>query len=556
MRSVASRIRRRARRSPALRRVVRALRDHRRRTRSSAAEVDAAERQLAAAFHGVEETRSRAAKAVLIPGLTEPSHILLQSPVIAAFRVAGYEPVILLFDASSGPRRLYRAMGIGRFTDFGRYDGRGDLRFGGREMARVRSQEDFLAIRWGGISVGRYAASSMFRAQRLGRLSLDGSDHAAAAGFLELVLDHAAAARRIVADLAPDAALFLDKGYTPQGPLFDACLASGVTPFTWNMAHRDNALMLRRYDAENPLAHPMSLSSETWEEVLRMPWGPAEESAVVGELESAYGSGQWFSEVGTQFRSQHIAEKDLRTRLDLAPDRACVAIFPHIFWDATFFWGEDVFADYEEWFRSTLEAAYTNTAVDWIVKVHPANIVKDAREGVDSEPLEIRTLRDIGEIPPHVRVIQADTDISTLSLLSIADYCLTVRGTVGIEAALLGCRVITAGTGRYDGLGFTIDPKDRIEYLRLLDQLPDVPPMTPSEVEYARRYAYGLLLRRPLTLSAIDARFEHDETATLDVTVRTSPWAELARSPDVSSTARWIATERTDYLTPDHCDAI
>ena len=64
-----------------------------------------------------------------------------------------------------------------------------------------------------------------------------------------------------------------------------------------------------------------------------------------------------------------------------------------------------------------------------------------------------------------MKVLDADTDISTISLFEIGDVCVTVRGTVGMEAACFGLTTVTAGTGRYDRLGFTTDP-DRPEAFR------------------------------------------------------------------------------------------
>ena len=44
------------------------------------------------------------------------------------------------------------------------------------------------------------------------------------------------------------------------------------------------------------------------------------------------------------------------------------------------------------------------------------------------------------------------------------DYCLTVWGIIGIGAATHRIPVMTAGTGRYHGLGFTIDSQTKKEY--------------------------------------------------------------------------------------------
>ena len=75
-------------------------------------------------------------------------------------------------------------------------------------------------------------------------------------------------------------------------------------------------------------------------------------------------------------------------------------------------------------------------------------------------------------------MLDAYTDISTLSLYEIADYCLTVRGTTGIEGACFGCNVLTAGTGRYDGKGFTIDSKSPSEYLKKIENIHQISVMS------------------------------------------------------------------------------
>ena len=48
----------------------------------------------------------------------------------------------------------------------------------------------------------------------------------------------------------------------------------------------------------------------------------------------------------------------------------------------TFFYGTDLFGSYEEWFVETMKIACANPHVNWIVKIHPANIVKNVRDGV------------------------------------------------------------------------------------------------------------------------------------------------------------------------------
>ena len=42
-------------------------------------------------------------------------------------------------------------------------------------------------------------------------------------------------------------------------------------------------------------------------------------------------------------------------------------IFNHIFWDGTFFYGEDVFSTYREWFLETIKVAHKNKNIHWLL---------------------------------------------------------------------------------------------------------------------------------------------------------------------------------------------
>ncbi len=148
--------------------------------------------------------------------------------------------------------------------------------------------------------------------------------------------------------------------------------------------------------------------------------------------------------------------------------------------------GEDLFIGYEEWFLETVRAACANEKANWIVKIHPENIVKNRRDGVPGEPSEVVAIREhIGDLPSHVVMLDASTDISTYSLFQIMDYCLTVWGTVGIEAVSFGVPVLTAGIGHYEYRGFTVDSDSRTEYLSRLAPIHEQPLLSAHERKLA-----------------------------------------------------------------------
>ena len=125
---------------------------------------------------------------------------------------------------------------------------------------------------------------------------------------------------------------------------------------------------------------------------------------------------------------------------------------------------------------------------------------------------------------------------------SIVDYCLTVRGTVGVEAARLGIPVLTAGHARYTHHGFTIDSTTTGEYLDRLRHIEDTPPLTRDARELAERFSYGAFLLRPWRMESVAKGAE-------GVRIQVPDRDAWAQAPDIRSLAGWLTSTREDYLT-------
>src|SRR6185436_10876252 len=91
-------------------------------------------------------------------------------------------------------------------------------------------------------------------------------------------------------------------------------------------------------------------------------------------------------------------------------------IFSHIFWDAGFFYGDNLFEDYEKWLVETTRAACANPNVNWIIKLHPANTWKLELDKFRGELPEVASLKSkIGPLPEHIRLLPPETDINGFS---------------------------------------------------------------------------------------------------------------------------------------------
>jgi hypothetical protein len=469
--------------------------------------------------------------------------------LIKGLELGGFVPTVLT--NRTDLERYYRLGGVNSFIRWDRFRHAPPRQAADALVAAAREVDDLLGVEHHAARVGKFALSTTFRSLRVGRLDL------ASARVREVLSAHLASgmARAVVSEqildaVSPAAALFMGNRYTGQGELMDVCLERGIDVMTWYDSHRSSSLMLKRYRRDNRDRHHGSISDETWEALQRPPWTDQQRQQLQREFHDSYAAGDWYSRGGTQVNKSIVPADRLRARLGLDPTKKTAVIFPHIVWDATLFWGADLFSNYEDWLVATVRAAAANSRLNWVIKIHPAHVAKGAAERFDGEPAELAAIRErVGPLPPHVSVIPPDTDINTYSLFAVMDYCLTVRGTIGIEAACLGKRVLTAGTGRYDHRGFTTDSGSRDEYLARLATLDTLPPLPASDRERAERFAFGAFVLRPWPCSSFTFAHDRNAGASMRVTVNARSSEELARSRDMCALGAWAANGRQeDFL--------
>jgi hypothetical protein len=484
--------------------------------------------------------------------------IELEVTLVKVLELAGFTPVVIVEHGRRHLADYFRLAGVRKvhlWTEF--TDPIETWSEAARAVARVRTPDELLDLECAGARAGRFAVSTALRRLRTGSLDLASApERRATTWFLAAAMAAARASARLLDAVRPAVAVLGDAEYTPMGEFLDLCVARGVDAISHEHAHRSNALMVKRYTRDTRDEYRSSLSDATWALVQAIPWNPTRQAELTDELHRSYAGGDWYSDVGTQFGAGPCDPDELRRRARLDPARPTAVICPHISWDAPVGGGPTLYPTYEAWLIETVRAACANADVNWLVKIHPANVGKAAREGFEPTSVEVAAIeRHVGPLPAHVSIVPADTAVSTWSWFGVMDYCVTVRGTVGLEAALRGIPTLTAGVGRYDRHGFTIDAESREQYLERLARITSIPALTSAQRELARRYAYGQFLLRPLPLTSLTLAFHEGRAAAgglsveADTRINVRTEEQWRQAQDLRALARWVAApDQLDFL--------
>jgi hypothetical protein len=423
-----------------------------------------------------------------------------------------------------------------------------------RAFDAARSFEAVQAMTWGTMPIGEIALSTHCR--YTGKAIIDVADPTVRADLLRWIIyiwRAGLAAEKVYAANAIRTLFFTETFMEEYGAFYYAALARGLNVLRFAGTVRDDAIIVQHRDWNSERLHHAALHRTTWDRVRKLPQLALVREQLAQNFADRYGQ-KWHRSKRNQEGAAILDVEEARRQLGLAPGRKCAVVYSHVLYDTIFFFGKDLFRDYGTWLVETVRAAVANDRLEWFIKVHPSNVWRGEADMLLGGRYQEETLieSEIGVLPPHVHIVPADTKISPLTWMQVADFGITVRGTAGLEMAALGKTVVTAGTGRYDGNGFTRDPQTKEAYLALLAGLPDVAANGPQESELAQRYAHAIFMLKPFVLSSVEARIAAGKTkvsASDDVIYIPRPFSGTELPPDLARFGKFIDdTARVDLL--------
>lgn len=153
--------------------------------------------------------------------------------------------------------------------------------------------------------------------------------------------------------------------------------------------------------------------------------------------------------------------------------RPVVLICSHVWFDFPHTFAMSNFTDFLDWMQLTISHIVNIKNVVWVLKPHPTEKWYGGFQ--------------LSQIAPHGldHIITLPHDFDQATALAMCDALVTVHGTAGIEAGIVGCPVLCADHNYYSDWPFVTTARSRAEYTELLQNICALPKASMETIEAA-----------------------------------------------------------------------
>ena len=412
------------------------------------------------------------------------------------------------------------------------------------------SSNQIKRYKWKNISCGIFALSSTLKELKTEQFDINNIHHKSILkkNLLKSIA-YTEAFYNFLKDNQVGSAIFSDPGYVGQGEMFQILTNKNIPCYQFFTSVDDNTIIFKKYLKKNQRDHFDKISNKNWNKLKRNLKKKNEIKKSLKNIKKLYEKNNWFPSVGTTRSENFYSKKEIFKKLKLDENKPIAVIFNHIFWDGTLFYGEDTFPSYRDWFIETIKIACKNKNINWIVKPHPANKVQNLRYGIDENTSEEEKIikKYFGHIPKNVILLKNENKINSFSLYKILDYCLTIRGTPGIESAIFGSQTIICGSGRYENRGFSKYFKNRDNYLNYLGKLKKFPIKNTEAIRFATLYAENIFFKKPLKLESVSLTYKKNKTADMNLKIKFNSTKKFLENNDIKKLISWINSGKEEF---------
>ena len=371
------------------------------------------------------------------------------------------------------------------------------------KFKNLKKIEDIKYLFFNGLNIGRLIISSIKNIVLTNKTEFDFNLRFKFNLLFNISITYLNAYNKIIDKYKPLKVFSVEKGDIGSGELFEISVSKKIDFIQYSSCHQPQSIIFKRYHLENKDVHPFSVSDNS---ILKYNFKNIDfRNEIIQYFHDGYINEKWFAYKKLISGKISLTREEFCEKYNISPEHKNVVIFSHVLNDANLFYGNDLFeGGFAEWLVETIKFASKIENVNWIVKLHPANLFRNKNLGIKDENLEISLIEnEIGQIPNNILILTPDTNLNPYSFFKITDVGITVRGTIGAELPCFGIPVITAGTGRYSGKGFTYDPKTKDEYFQFLSKVSKLNKLDDDTVILAQKHAYLFFKNRIFDYSTI-----------------------------------------------------
>lgn len=365
------------------------------------------------------------------------------------------------------------------------------LRF--RQICNNLHEKELIAYQYKGVPVGKMAKDSTLSYLR-GKSFKDQYQILRKYLFTALMCTEAA---RAALDRFKPKHLLMQRHleYADWAPAYYVFTQAGLPATLWSTgATLDYRVSFKNVKGTD-LTSFFAMSDKAWEERENQDLTKEEEKELMKLLGVPWRKGRLKR---IPYKPQSI--KAMKKKLGISNNKPIWCVFLHVNWDAGFNPDLMPFKDVVDWTWKTISIIKKIKNVNWLIKVHPSEQI-DTVYGMEEVIRE-----KFAKLPEHVKIIPADSKITTNDLIKILDGGVTLQGTVGVQLPAQGIPMIVGCKTHYAAKGFTYDAFRLKEYARLLEKAWQIKKLSQKKIKLARQYAYSLFFQRNLTLNMLEGR--------------------------------------------------
>ena len=161
-----------------------------------------------------------------------------------------------------------------------------------------------------------------------------------------------------------------------------------------------------------------------------------------------------------------------------------VLIVPHAMSDNLFNNNWNIFHTAYHWFSETLNEIVKIQNVNWIIKPHPYEY--------KFKGITARKIFDDFDINKK-NIIFLDENIHIQEIYKYVDVVITGNGSAGYEYPSLGIPAITTSDAAYSNFDFTVSPKNKKDYFKILKKINSLKKISSFKRKKAQIFWYSLL---------------------------------------------------------------